>query len=202
MTDTSANCAIVLFSKSISVLIKDGIRYNFMGKGTKISMIALKILEIKNFMARLFQKNDFDDFLVSEAEVQTAAGYKINGHRNHSFYSEEELKGLKEPDFLSWTELKPLVFQMIRGSKTPQLLSVVFRLTDDTVEQLLADSGAKISRKEISGAYVNLRYQAGELMIVTGTSFCTFVLDKAFEQRLDSYAKEFLREKEIAAEEL
>lgn len=39
-------------------------------------------------------------------------------------------------------------------------------------------------------------------MIVTGTSFCTFVLDKAFERRLDSYAKEFLREKEIAAEEL
>ena len=91
---------------------------------------------------------------------------------------------------------------MIRGNKTPQLLSVVFRLTDQDIEQLLIDSGAKISRQEISGAYFNIKYQAGELVIITGTSFYTFVLDKAFERMVDSYAKEFLREKEIAAEEL
>ncbi len=89
-------------------------------------MLALKVLEVKVFMGKLFQKNDFDGFLLSEAEVQTAAGYKINGHRSRSFYTEEEFAKLPEPDFLRWEELKPLVFQMIRGSRTPQQLSVVF----------------------------------------------------------------------------
>ena len=65
-------------------------------------MIALKVLEVKAFMGKLFQKNDFDGFLLSEAEVQTAAGYKINGHRSRSFYTEEEFAKLPETDFLRW----------------------------------------------------------------------------------------------------
>ena len=80
-------------------------------------MVAFQIREVKNFMARLFQKEEFDHFAVREGQVQMAAGFQFNGHRSHNFYTEEELNALSEPDFLLWGELKSLVFAMIRGAK-------------------------------------------------------------------------------------
>lgn len=165
-------------------------------------MIALKVLEVKAFMGKLFQKNDFDGFLLSEAEVQTAAGYKINGHRSRSFYTEEEFAKLPETDFLRWEELKPLVFQMIRGSRTPQQLSVVFRLPGAKLEELRESSCARVKPEEIEGAYLNIRFQAGELRLVTAVGYQTFVADKALEREFDFFIREFLKAKELVFEEM
>lgn len=164
-------------------------------------MVAFQIREVKAFMAKLFQKNDFDGFLVREGQVQTAAGYQINGHRSHDFYTQEELSELSEPDFLTWAELKQLVFAMIRGTKTPQLLSLVLQLPRAQTERLLAASGAGFDMEQLSGAYLNVKYQAGELLLVTGVGFCSFVMDKCFEREFDGYVKSFLMEHEIVFDE-
>ncbi len=50
-------------------------------------MVAFQIREVKNFMARLFQREDFDTFAVREGQVQMAAGFSFNGHRNHDFFA-------------------------------------------------------------------------------------------------------------------
>lgn len=165
-------------------------------------MVAFQVTEVKSFMAKLFQKNDFDGFLVREGQIQTAAGYQINGHRSHDFYTKEELSELPEPDFLTWAELKPLVFSMIRGTKTPQLLNIVLQLTRSQTERVLAASGAGLDIGQISGAYLNIKFQAGELLIVTGAGFQSFVMDKLFERELDGYAREFLKEHGIVFDEV
>lgn len=165
-------------------------------------MVAFQIKEVKNFMARLFQKEEFDHFAVREGQVQMAAGFQFNGHRSHDFYTEEELGALSEPDFLLWGELKSLVFAMIRGAKTPLLFTLVLQLPGKKLEEILTASGAKLERKEIAGAYLNLKFQAGELMLVTGVGFCSFVMDKMFEREFDLWVRKFLQEQGIVFDEV
>lgn len=165
-------------------------------------MVAFQIKEVKNFMARLFQKEEFDYFAVREGQVQMAAGFQFNGHRSHDFYTKEELSALSEPDFMLWSELKSLVFAMIRGAKTPQLFSLVLQLPGKKVDEVLAASGAKLERKEIAGAYLNIKFQAGELMLITGVGFCSFVMDKMFEREFDLWVKRFLQEQGIVFDEI
>ncbi len=165
-------------------------------------MVAFQIKEVKKFMAKLFQKDDFDHFAVREGQIQTAAGFQVNGHRSHDFYTEDELAELPEPDFMLWQELKPLVFAPIKGTKTPQLLSLVLQLPKNDVQAVLADSGAKLDIGQIAGAYINIKFQAGELMLVTGVGFCSFVMDKMFEREFDQWVKKFLVGHEILFEEV
>lgn len=165
-------------------------------------MVAFQIREVKKFMAKLFQKEDFDCFAVQEGQIQMAAGFKINGHRSHEFYTEEELAGIPEPDFMLWQELKPLVFAMIKGSRTPQLLNLVLQLPKKDVEAVLADSGAKLDAGQIAGAYINIKFQAGELVLVTGVGFHSFVMDKMFGREFDGWVRKFLVEHEILFDEM
>ena len=165
-------------------------------------MIAFQMKEVKNFMSKLFQKTDFDQFLVREVEVQAACSYKINGHRNQGFYTKEELEELADQAYLRWEEVKFLVFHMIRGAKTPQLLSATFLIRENEIEELLAASGTGIRTEDIAGAYMNLKFQAGELVLITGVGFKTFVQGKEFERSWDQYVRNFLQKKEISFEEL
>ena len=153
-------------------------------------------------MSRLFQKTDFDQFLVREAEVQAAGGYKVNGHRNQGFYTKEELEELPDREYLRWEEIKPQAFQMIRGSKTPLLLTVTFLAREEELEELVAASGMGQIKEEIAGAYMNLKFQAGELVLATGVGFRTFVLGKEFERAWDLHVKEILKEKGIEFDEI
>lgn len=165
-------------------------------------MVAFQVREVKKFMAKLFQKEDFDHFAVREGQIQMAANFQVNGHRSHDFYTEDELTALPEPDFMLWQELKPLMFAMIKGSKTPQLLTLVLQLPKNNVQEVLADSGAKLLAEQIAGAYINIKFQAGELMVVTGVGFSSFVMDKMFEREFDGWVRKFLVEHEILFDEV
>ncbi len=165
-------------------------------------MVAFQIKEVKKFMAKLLGQNDFDEFQLSEAEVQVAAGYKINGHRNRNFYSDEEWEVFEEPELLRWEEVRPMVFQMIRGSKTPTALSVVLRQTRARTAHLLQESGAALRMEDVTGLYLNLKFAEGSLMIVTGTGLATFLPDKQLEHAWDAWVKEFLKKQEIEFDEI
>ncbi len=56
--------------------------------------------------------------------------------------------------------------------------------------------------EEIEGAYLNIRFQAGELRLVTAVGYQTFVADKALEREFDSFIREFLKAKELIFEEM
>lgn len=165
-------------------------------------MLALKVNEVKNFMKLLFQSEVFDAMLVREVQVQTAVGIKINGHRNAGFYSSDELEELQEKEYVTWAELKAIVFQAIRGNKTPQQLNVEFLLSKTTQEKLLTETGAKIRPEEIAGTFLNMKFANGELTAMTGVAFETFVLDKSYEHAADDYMKAFLKKNSIVFEEL
>ncbi len=49
-------------------------------------MIALKITNVKQFMAKLLGGEDFDSFLLEEATISTYNTFMIDGHQNRDFY--------------------------------------------------------------------------------------------------------------------
>ena len=84
-------------------------------------MVVLEIESVKVFMTCLFQQEVFDKFHVRDCEVTTFTRFSCDGKNFDEWYEEEEKKG---EELVRWKQLKPLVFMMIRGTKTPLQLKI------------------------------------------------------------------------------
>jgi hypothetical protein len=164
-------------------------------------MIALNIPEVKIFMAKLFTQTTFDSFLLHEMEIQTFTNFTITGQTNDAFFTKEELEERGENKFVLWSEIRTIAFTIIKGSKTPLSLKIVFQLPLNLVETLVQKSGGRLRMDEIGGLYLNIRFEKGELHIITGTAIKTFTMDKSLEQDWDKEVKNLLQEQGIPFEE-
>lgn len=164
-------------------------------------MISLNIQEVKIFMSKLLANTTFDLFIVKELELQTFTGFTINGQLNEAFYTKEELEERAEPKAILWSEVRQVVFSMIKGNKTPLSLKVIFQLPRGQCESLLEQLGGKYRMEEIGGLFLNVRFDRGELRIITGTAIKTFTMDKSLEQEWDSKVKSLLKEQSIVFDE-
>ena len=52
-------------------------------------MIAIQLLQVKDFMNKLLRTDLFDHFLLSEATIRGKGSYEIDGHLVPDFYSPE-----------------------------------------------------------------------------------------------------------------
>lgn len=164
-------------------------------------MISLKIPEVKPFMAKLLMNTTFDQFLLREMELQTFTGFTVTGQLNEAFFTKEELEERGENRFALWNEVKPIAFTMIKGNKTPLSLKIVFQLPSSQCEDLINRLGGRLRLEEVGGLYLNVRFDKGELRIITGTAIKTFTLDKTLEQEWDAQVKNILKESGIVFEE-
>ena len=164
-------------------------------------MISLKIPEVKAFMGKLLMNATFDMFLLRDLELQTFTGFSINGQFNEEFYSAEELEERNGQKQLFWSDVRLVAYSMIKGNKTPLSLKIVFQLPVNQCEEMLHDFIGKLRVEDIGGLYMNIRYEKGELRVITGTAIKTFTLDKSLEQEWDKKIREILKEQEIAFEE-
>ncbi len=167
-------------------------------------MIALNILEIKDFMNKLLCQETFDNFLLREAAVTGSAAWSLDGTLNRDFYSEDELaqEGLAGLDYLPFSMLRPQCFALIRGKRTPSCFKFVFLLSPPNLARTLAQTHSSYSPADIAGLFINLRYQNGTLLLTTGVSYRIFSTDKSLEQEWDSLVKRFLKGHEISFSEL
>ncbi|MEG1458588.1 MAG: DUF5721 family protein [Acetivibrio sp.] len=163
-------------------------------------MTAFKIVEIKSFMGQLLLQEVFDNFLVSDIEIQTANFYKINGRLNKNWFEEEEKELISNREYSNWRELKGLVYQIIKGNKSPQSMKLVFQLSKENTMKIVERAGSSFSMEDVDGLFLNLRYEKGELTLITGTSMKTFTLNKTLEQEWDGNLKQFLKHYEIVFE--
>ena len=163
-------------------------------------MISFNIQEVKTFMSKLLMNTTFDSYLLKELELQTFTGFTINGLLNEEFYSKEELEERAEAKAILWSEVKPVVYSMIKGNKTPLSLKIIFQLPRKQCEVLLEQMSGRYRMEEIGGLYLNIRFDRGELRIITGTAIKTFTMDKTLEQEWDNKVKVFLKDQGIAFE--
>lgn len=164
-------------------------------------MISLKISEVKTFMAKLLTNTTFDQFLLREMELQTFTGFTVTGQQNDAFFTKEELEERGETRYVLWSEVKAIAFTMIKGNKTPLSLKIVFQLPAGRCEELVDRLGGRLRIEEVGGLYLNVRFEKGELRIITGTAIKTFTLDKTLEQEWDAQVKSILKENGIIFEE-
>lgn len=164
-------------------------------------MLALTIKDTKNFMSQLLVKDVFDTFYLSEASIKTANSYTINGEVNRDFFTGEEFEQLTDKKYSRWTSIKPFCFSLIKGSKVPSFMKIVFVLPDELADTLIAENDNGLTTNNINGLFLNIRYLDGAVTIVTGVSLNIFTMDKSLEHSFDSYIKSFLFEHGIDFEE-
>lgn len=162
-------------------------------------MIAMKILDVKKFMEKLFIGPMFDDFLLVSATIKVSITWNLDGDINKDYYSTDELELLGERKYIQWSDIKLSVFNIIKGKKTPSNMKIVFLLSDEDLATFTQQFGA--TSTNISGLFLNIRYDNAGLTLITGTAQKSFSLDKSIEQEWDLNTKNILRQNELAFEQ-
>ncbi|MFT3984417.1 MAG: DUF5721 family protein [Lachnospiraceae bacterium] len=177
-------------------------------------MVLLKVTDIKHFMKKLLFENEtaFDSFLLSEASIMTGNTITIDGHINKEFYSQDELRFIEETArengrvyssvMSRWSTLKGFCFQLIKGKKTPLSFRFVFYLADENIERFLNSVKTVLTRADIDGLTLNVKYDGHTLTCTTATSLNLFTLDKSIDRAWDDMIKKFFFRHEINFEEL
>lgn len=167
-------------------------------------MLALQITSMKSFMNHLLVADTFENFLFAEATISTANTYQIDGHINKDFYSAEELS---DPnccpyDFTQWKDIKPFVFNLIKGKRTPLFFKIVLHLNPANVGKLLAAGGCSIPAEQIKALVLTIKYDGTHAVLTTGSAFNTFIMSKEPDEIWDKAMVQFLSRKEIPFERL
>lgn len=165
-------------------------------------MKAFKILEVKDFMSKLLLKNTFDHFQLSELSLTTNITYTIDGSLHPDFFDADDAESLKAQGKtqITWDEVRPFCFSLIKGKRTPLHFKIVFQISRDEVQQLLADSKLNLSTDDIFGLYLNCQFDGTSLTCVTGTSLRFFTMDKTLDYVWDDFITQFFKKANISFE--
>lgn len=167
-------------------------------------MIALELTDIKDFMNKLLRSETFDHFLLQEAVITSGASYLIDGHVTKGYYSEEEAEelGIAHLKFLPFGMLRNNCFDLIKGKKTPAGFKFIFLLSPQNLKRTLESTGTQYTENDISGIFINLKYQNQLLTLTTGISYNIFSTDKTLDAQWDKLVIKFLAQNNIAYEEM
>jgi len=163
-------------------------------------MVSYKIMEVKAFMAKLLASTAFDGFILKEMELDTFTSFKISGQLNEDFFSKDELEARDDTNNVYWSEVKPIAYNMIKGNRTPLSLKVVLQLANKQVQDMADMFAGKLRTEDIGGLFLNIRFEKGELRIITGVAIKTFLLDKTLEHEWDARVSRMLKDYGIAFE--
>ncbi len=140
-------------------------------------MLALKIdgTEIKKFMNSLLIENTFDEFEFREAVISSFVRFEIDGKPPAGTPDEEK-------KYSPWTEVKPYIFNIIKGKTKPRQMKFVFSYPYEKTEEFNAQAKA---------LFLNILFENEAVLITSGCQTKVFTLDKGVESAWDSYVKSF-----------
>lgn len=167
-------------------------------------MIALELTDVKDFMNKLLRSDTFDHFLLQEAAIINGASFVIDGYVNQSFYTESEIEelGITGYRIMPFSMLRQQCFDLIKGKKTPTSFKFVFLLSPENLERTLSSLQSSFTINDITGVFLNLKFQNQLLTLTTGISYNIFSPDKSLENEWDQLVRRFLAQHEIDFEEL
>lgn len=163
-------------------------------------MKAFLMKDKKQFMNQLLKSELFDHFLLAEATIQGAISYHVDGHINREFFDAEELSQLTADgsEYLPFSHVRPICYELIRGKHTPLYMKFVFLLSPANAANTLAATDCGLTAEDVSGIFLNLTFRDGAMVLTTGVSYRTFTLDRSFDAAWDSLAARFLNNRGIA----
>ncbi|WP_347561816.1 DUF5721 family protein [Clostridium sp. E02] len=163
----------------------------------RMTMIALKIEDIKSFTLKLFVGEVFDSFLLKEASITTFNTFFIDGSICRGFYSREELEENPVGERSTWSMVKNFCFSLIKGKKLPGSFKIILQMPKEGVTKFLETRQISLSPEQVKGLLINIRYENERLMCVTGTSVSIFTLDKTLDEEWDQAFQGFLKNNQI-----
>ncbi len=154
-------------------------------------MLALQIDEVKTFMNRLLVDSVFDSFLFVEGALQMGFSHEFDGHLNRDFYTESELSGLPEGEtYISYSQVRPVLFSLIRGKRTPLSFRLTLQLKSAQTQALLSSIP---SAPSVKGLLLNIRFDGQRVFLTSGVNYTAFSFDKAPERAWDQWLTEFIK---------
>ena len=167
-------------------------------------MLAIRIKDVKAFMSKLLSADVFDSFLVEEAQIHTFNTFMIDGHQNREFYTKDELEDpeIFPYEYSCWKDVKGICFQLIKGKKVPTFMKIILHEKPERVYNLLEENEAVEYRNILKALVVTIKFDANGLLLTTGTSYSTFVMDKTPDLLWDHAFRKFLIAKGIDFEEV
>lgn len=163
-------------------------------------MIALEILDTKDFMHKLLISSVFDHFCLVEAVISTSQTITIDGRLNADFFSTDEQETLAP--YNSWESVKPLCFQIIKGKRPPLHFKITLTLSPSNIDNVLKSAGLELTPEQVKGLLLNFRYDGNKVTCITGTSLNIFTMDKRLEQHWDSLTGIFFKKSKIISTQL
>lgn len=162
-------------------------------------MIALKIKNVKQFMGKFLAGETFDAFLLEEASISTYNTFTIDGRQNRSFYTREEWedKEIRPYEFTAWKKIRPVCFDLIKGKRTPAAFHFVLHLIPDYTASILKQGDTNVTADQIKAFVLNVKYDGTSLVLITGTAFHTFLMDKTPDALWDHAVRQFLTKQQI-----
>ncbi len=168
-----------------------------------MNSIKIATTDIKKFMHNLLVDDTFDKFLLEEATITTFNTFTIDGHIQKDFFSEEELTSLPDNILSTWATIKPICFNLIKGSKLPLRFKIVLKASAAYTEKLLNENPCGLSPNDIGGLYINIRYDSkhgisGEevssatLDCISMASLNIFSMDKTLEKAWDGVCAKYI----------
>ncbi len=145
-----------------------------------------KIDDVREFMAVLFLKENFDKLCVGTMEIKTLVSISVKGNLLTEWLTEEEKEVYGSREYVPWKLLRPLAFSLIKGEQTPQLLRIQFVHYMNN-----GDCGG-----------LRIQYENNELHCISSYTPANFTLDKSSEQMWDDKCSEFFHKNRIVSTRL
>ena len=145
-------------------------------------------------MAKLLLSETFDPFYFIEGEIVSFGTFSMDGYLQKDFFDKDETP---ERDFALWKEVREYCFSLIKGKRTPLSFKFILGLSRPNIEKLLLQQGLDFKPSDVTGLYINLKFDGEKLQCITGTSMNLFTMDKSLEQAWDKMVQKFFTQKEI-----
>ena len=158
-------------------------------------MIAFKIVDVKDFMNKLLMGEVFNNFLLVSFEINNYVKITIDGERNKAWY-QDEIMGR----YVSWREIKDRISSLIKGERVPLSIKGVFRLSEENTDKMASKLGIKGAVEQDYGLFFTLKFEKGDINIVTGVSVTDFLMSKEIGNLWDEDLLKFLKYYKIAVE--
>lgn len=178
-------------------------------------MIALKITDLKKFMAELLAGRLFDEFMLGEGSVTTFCTMTINGNLRSEFFSDKRAdasknassdspvpagpsdKTEKKASLVRWKQVKPFFFSFIKGKQMPLNFRFVFYYPAEQTNQYLIAHGFHPASDDQIRLCLNLKFDGKTLNLTTGVFHSVFSLDKSCDHIWDDGVRGFLKTSQI-----
>lgn len=163
-------------------------------------MLCLRVTDVKSFMSKLLIHNVFDNFLLAELDITSFYSFHMDGKTNRDWYDTDQQEELGE--YSKWVSLKPYVYELVKGKKVPTSMKIVFYLSPENREKIVSRVGNGTNGNDVSQFCLNMKFEAGEMLLTTGVAFSVFTMDRTMQEQWDHDLRKFLKYYEIEFEVL